>query len=208
MIKNNSCFEIVNANLQQFFVWSSLMKLFLTKNMRVCHEIDNNIFVNWLNRMFYESTFYDHIKLFSEIINKTQNLQTFIDYVFSSQLLSQINENHGFFKNRVILMMHNDIVTKLNDLILKSLSEESYIMNFVDKIANKIQVDLIFTEHLRDFNSFFLSSTRLRLKVETFIMLLRNFCFEYELCNNTRLIVTNIHRIILKARILKKKLNE
>ena len=131
------------------------MKLFLTKNMRIRHEIDNEIFANWLNKMFYESTFYDHIKLLNEIINRTQNLQTFTNSVFSSQLLSQINENHECFKNRAILTMHNDIVTKLNNLILKFLFEELHIMNFVDKIANEIQIDLIFTKHLRNLNSFF-----------------------------------------------------
>ena len=205
VMKNDSRFEIVDANLQQFFIWSLFMKLFLTKNMRVCHEIDNKIFVNWLNKMFYESTFYDHIKLFKKIINRTQNLQTFTNSVFSSQLLSQINEYHKFFKNWAIFMMHNNIVTNLKNLILKSLSKELHIMNSIDKIAmNEIQVDLISTEHLRNFNFFFLSSTRLRFKIEAFIMLLQNFCFKYELCNNTWLIVMNIHRIVLKIRILKK----
>ena len=176
-MKNDFDLEIIDANLQQFFVWSSFMKLFLTKNMRICHEIENEIFANWLNKMFYKSTFYNHIKLFKKIINKTQKLQTFTNSVFLSQLLSQINEHHEFFKNWAILTMHNDIVTELNDLILKSLFEELHIMNFVDKITNETQVDLISTKHLRNFNFSFLLSTRLRFKIEAFIMLLQNLCF-------------------------------
>ena len=58
------------------------------------------------------------------------------------------------------------------------------------------------TKYLQNLNSFDFSSFQLTLKVDTSIMLLRNLHSHEDLCNETRLIVTRLHRDCVEKRIL------
>ena len=104
--------------------------------------------------------------------------------------------------------MHNDTIAILNDMILNSLSKNAHIMMFVNFIVDEFRIDEIFIEHLRIFEIFLLFFVILRLKIKTFVILLRNLCFKKNFCNEIRLIVTNFRRFVLKIRILKKFIND
>ena len=47
MIKRKIRFQIVDANIQQCFLWSRFKKLFLRQNMRIRIELTNQIFAIW-----------------------------------------------------------------------------------------------------------------------------------------------------------------
>jgi hypothetical protein len=99
---------IVNANIQQCFFWSRFRQLILRQNMRVRHELVNQFFANWIDRMFYEFTFYDCIE-FSREISQMIDLQKFVNTIFFANLM--MNAHHDFFFNdRIVLIMHNDTI--------------------------------------------------------------------------------------------------
>jgi hypothetical protein len=49
--------------------------------MRIRHEIANQFFINWIERMFYEFTFYNRIE-FSRKISQMNDLWKFVDTIF------------------------------------------------------------------------------------------------------------------------------
>ena len=158
--------------------------------------------------MFYNFALYDCIDLSDEIINRTQSLQHFTKFIFFLRLMNEIRKNFDCFLNRAILIMHNDIVAKLNDLILNFLSKNTHTMTFVIFITNEFRINEIFIEHLRFLKIFSLFFDILRLKIEISIMLLRNLYFKKNFYNDIRLIVTNIRKFVLKTRIFDDNMNE
>ena len=122
--------------------------------------------------------------------------------------MNQILKNSKIFSKRTILTMHNNTVANLNDMILNFLSKNTHIMMFVNSIVDEFQIDEIFIEYLRILKNFSLFFAILRLKIEIFVMLLRNLCSKKNFCNKIRLIVTNFRRFVLKIRILKKFIND
>jgi hypothetical protein len=157
--------------------------------------------------MSYDDALYVRIKLLMKIAH-INILKNFVKFVFSVNLM--INAHHDFdnFNDRAILAMHNDTVRKLNDLILQSLQNQSHTLNFVDSIENETQDNALSSKFLRTLKSTSLSSSRLRLKVDTLIMFLRNMYFKRDFCNDTRLMITRVSRTMLKDKILNESINE
>lgn len=82
-------------------------------------------------------------------------------------------------------------------------------MNFVDSIDKKREhVDNVFDEFLRFLNPASLFSSRLFLKIEIFVMLLRNMQSKQNFCNDFRYVIIKISRTVLKIRILKNDFND
>ena len=158
--------------------------------------------------MFYDFALYDCINLFDEIINKTQNLQHFTKFIFFLRLMNEIRKNFNYFLNRTILIMHNHIVAKLNDLILNFLLKNTHTMIFVNFITNEFRINKIFIKNLRFLKIFSLFFDILRLKIEISIILLRNLYFKKNFCNDICLIVTNIRKFVLKIQIFDDNINE
>jgi hypothetical protein len=85
---------IVDAIIQQCFFWSRFRSLILRQNMRMRHEIVNQFFANWIERMFYKLAFYDCIE-FSRKISQINDLQKFVNTIFFANLM--MNVHHDFF---------------------------------------------------------------------------------------------------------------
>ena len=105
--------------------------------MRIRNDFFNQNFAIWLKKMFYDFALYDCIDLFDEIINRTQNLQHFTKFIFFLRMMNETRKNFNCFLNRAILIMHNNIVAKLNDLILNFLSKNTHTMTSVNFITNE-----------------------------------------------------------------------
>jgi hypothetical protein len=93
-------------------------------------------------------------------------------------------------------------------MILRSLQNEMHTLNVVDSIIDESRNDEMFAKFLRTLKTFFLSFSRLCLKIKTFVMFLRNLYFKQDFCNEIRLMITRISRKILKTRILNEEFNE
>lgn len=109
-----------------------------------------------------------------------------------------------FFKRRVILSLQNDTINEFNDLILRkrfTLFIEYFTINVVVNIENETMKYLTL-ETLQSINFVELFSFVLKMIVNVSIMLLRNFYFKKDLCNNIRLIIIKIFFTLLKIKIL------
>lgn len=105
--------------------------------------------------------------------------------------------------------MHNEFVTNLNDLILNALSNVVHELNFVDNIEKKNEhTNQIPDEFLRTLNSTSLFSFKLRLKIETSIMILRNLQSKQKFCNDSRCVIIRVLRNVLKVKIFKNNFND
>ncbi len=157
--------------------------------------------------MFYELTFYDRIELSREI-SQMNDLREFVDTIFLANLMMNAHHDFSSFNSRVVLTMHNDTIKQLNDMILRSLQNEMHTLDVVDSIIDESRDDEMFAKFLRTLKTSSLSLSRLCLKIEAFVMLLRNLYFKKNFCNETRLVITRISRRILKTRILSEELDE
>jgi hypothetical protein len=138
--------------------------------------------------MSYNDALYDRIEL--SIKNAHMNtLKNFVKFMFSVNLMTNAHHDFDNFHNRAILAMHNAIVRKLNDLILQSLQSQSHTLNFVDSIENETQNTILSSKFLLTLKSTFLSSSRLRLKVDALVILLQNMYSKRDFCNDTRLMI-------------------
>jgi hypothetical protein len=155
MLRDN-CETIVNANIQQCFLWSSFRQLILRQNMRVCHEFANQFFANWIDWIFYEFTFYDRIE-FSQKISQMIDLREFVNTIFFVNLMMNAHYDFSFFNNQIVLIMHNDMIKQLNDIILRSLQSEMHTLNVVDNIIDESENGEMFTKFLRTLKTSFFS---------------------------------------------------
>jgi hypothetical protein len=207
VVSRNNREAIVDANIQQCFLWSRFRHLILRQNMRMRHEIANQFFANWIEQMFYKFAFYDRIEL-SRKISQMNDLREFANTIFFANLMMNAHHDFSSFNNQVVLIMHNDTIKQLNDMILRSLQNEMHTLNVVNNIIDESRDDEMLAEFLRTLKTSSLSFSQLCLKVEAFVMLLRNLYFKESLCNETRLMITRISRRILKTRILNEELDE
>jgi hypothetical protein len=181
--------------------------LILRQNMRMRHEVANQFFVNWIERMFYKLAFYDRIEL-SRKISQMNDLRKFVNTIFFANLMMNAYYDFSFFNNRIVLTMHNDTIKQLNDMILRSLQSEMHTLNVVNSIIDESRNDEMLAEFLRTLKTSSFSLSRLCLKIKAFVMLLRNLYSKENLCNEIRLVITRISRRILKTRILNEELDE
>jgi ATP-dependent DNA helicase PIF1 len=175
--------------------------------MRMRHEIANQFFANWIERMFYKFAFYDRIE-FSRKTSQMNDLQEFVDTIFFANLMMNAHHDFFFFNNRVVLTMHNDTIKQLNDMILRSLQNNMHTLNVVNSIIDESRNDEMLAEFLRTLKTSSLSFSRFCLKIKAFVMFLRNLYFKENFCNETRLMITRISRRILKTRILNEEFDE
>ena len=92
---------IVAANIQNPSLWPRFQKLFLRQNMRIRKEVDNEAFADWIGKISYDPAFYGRIQL-PEQVNQLNNLDSFVDTVFSSDGMRQAHLDAAFFASRAI----------------------------------------------------------------------------------------------------------
>ncbi|KAF0711235.1 ATP-dependent DNA helicase PIF1-like [Aphis craccivora] len=124
-----------------------------------------------------------------------------IDFVFSQQMsLANVDE----FARKIILCSRNDECRQVNRKVLRRLdgAHRSYtaidtvVVDDSDEVANYP------TEFLNTLEPDGLPPYTLTLKVGSIVMLLRNLDSKRQLCNGTRLVVTELRRHNFKARML------
>ena len=99
------------------------------------------------------------------------------------------------------------MVNEINDYVMSKMPGDSVEYLSSDSISKTESVDsemaeLFSVEFLNTINCSRLPNHRILLKVGCMIMLLRNIDQASELCNGTRLIVTNMGKHIIEARMI------
>ena len=95
-------------------------------------------------------------------------------------------------------------VDELNDACLQRLSDQFKIYLNIDTAIDDFQSqnDSISKKYLNIITFFDMSRHLIAIKIDCFIILLCNFDFTNELCNDTRLIVTAFSEWIIETKIL------
>jgi ATP-dependent DNA helicase PIF1 len=120
--------------------------------------------------------------------------------------LQGIIKNIFFFRDRAILTTKNDIIADVNVRILTRLVGETRVYDAVNFISFDIMKEGsrpdISIEFLRAQNPSGLSPARLELKIGILIICFRNLFFRKELCNDIRMIISELREYSIKVKII------
>lgn len=137
------------------------------------------------------------IKLPAEVLLQPSDdpISTIVDEIYPNLLHN--SQYLEFFRSRAILAPTNDIVDSINDHIMKSLpgEEKEYLSSdsvCIDEAHNEDNADIFSPEFLNTVRVPGMPNHSIKLKKGCVIMLLRNLDQAAELCNGTRMIVTQL----------------
>ena len=203
VVRHGSRGSIVNACIQFSQLLPYFQQLHLTKNMRILHDDSNAEFVNFLGTMSYQHTMHGNIKL-PNYIRRLHCLEAFCHQVFPTGLLDSAHLDYQAFNSRAILAFHNDTVTEFNNLSIYQLQGTLHTFDAMNSVA--IDEGFPGAEHipadfLQSLECASLPPSKLCLKIGAPIILLRNLSPKQGLCNRTRMIVTQLGRSCIGAKI-------
>jgi len=213
VVRKGSRDEIIEACLQQSYIWNHITVLPLHTNMRLqngdnsTNDTEEMEFANWLLQVGHGSDLQDD----SGEIPLPNNICT----TFPDDLISFIY--HGidtnpppgpdYFLNRTILAARNVDVADTNLEILQRMAGEAKTYLSADTViqedgaddTNNLPIPL---EFLRSVNSSGIPPGELSLKVGCPVILLRNLAPSQGLCNGTRMVVTKLGERVLEVRLI------
>jgi hypothetical protein len=175
--------------------------------MRLILEINNTRFGEWIRNLFYNSAMYGRILLLA-YIHIINNAEVFFHkiYLMEQMQLQGIIKNTFFFRDRAILTIKNDTVADINVRILTRLASETRVYDAINSInfdiiekGNRPDISI---EFLRAQNPSGLPPARLKLKIGTLVICLRNLFSRERLCNKTRIIITKLREYSIKVKII------
>ena len=191
----------VAANIRQSMLWPSFRILYLERNMRVQPGPRNEAFADWIQSLSYNPDMYGRIDL-PNFVMTTKSVKTLFQKVFPPSSMQQAHQDWTYFQNRVILTTLNDTVADINDRILPWMAGETRVYEGIDSVDTGEEESTIPIEFLRAQNPSSLPPAKLKLKVGTPIILLRNLFPAEGLCNGTRLVVKALRESGIEAVIL------
>jgi ATP-dependent DNA helicase PIF1 len=210
--------EIVKATINSSPLWSQCQILTLTTNMRLLSghtgaELEErHRFSEWILGIGEGSigdADDDYIKVqmpHDLLIPSTGDPMADIVKTTYPNLLHNMHD-HSFFCSRAILAPKNAIVDSVNEYIMDRIPGEEKTYLSYDSPCNSDKVidspdDVHTPEFLNTIVSSGLPNHRLRLKIGSPVMLMRNMIQTSGLCNGTRLIVTRLGTYVVEARII------
>jgi hypothetical protein len=226
VLENASKPQTINASIFKSYLWNDVKILKLHMNMRLQKVQTNSFeyeqldrFSNWILEIGYGQTKYNGthdqnndkdsciVEIPEDLLlyttgNKIDSLVHFVFPDFGNKY-----NDVEYLKERAILSTTNDIVDEINDYILSLVPnvEREYLS--ADTISNCADTcsdaDILYpVEYLNTLNANNFPSHKLKLKIGTPIMLLRNLKQSLGLCNGTRLIITNLANNMIQAVII------
>ena len=116
-------------------------------------------------------------------------------------------KDEEFLKSRAILASKNEIVDQINDYILNIIlgDEKEYLScDSIDMIdaASSESYKAVTPEFLHSLKTSGMPNHKIRIKIDTPIMLIRNLDKAEGFCNETRLIVSRMANHVIEARIV------
>ena len=196
--------QIVNATLKRSFLWKHIRVMKLSTNVRVqklsgedahCQQL----FANYLLRIGEgtEPTVQRDISGEKPMVRIPDEIFISLDFdSFLSQVYPNLEgnvTNIEYLSERAILTTKNVYVAQLNDEILGKLPGRFHEFLSVDSIVDPTDM-MLPTEFLNSLTISGIPAHKLRLKVDTPIMLMRNLRPADGLCNGTRLMCRQFYR--------------
>ena len=192
----------IRASLKSSYLWNKIQRISLTTNMRVHLYRDEaaGIFSEQLLQVGNGDVIEDsnnQITLpFGEAVKDRSKL---IDKVFPN--LEQHYQQQDWLTERAILAPKNDVVNKINQIMLMKQTGQEKLYKSVDTVVDPNQATNYPTEFLNSLELAGMPPHQLKLKVGAPIMLLRNLD-PPKLCNGTRLTIKNMMPHLLEATIM------
>ncbi|UYV76412.1 hypothetical protein LAZ67_14000329 [Cordylochernes scorpioides] len=194
----------VNACLKRSHIWSSIVKLSLTINMRSHLFGDRGSSFSQLLLELGNGTFATHEGLISiassDLCVLVEDIHTLISSVYPN-IGSLLTMPLSWFSERALLAPRNDAVDKINEYILGKFIAPSRTYLSIDTVVDPNDSVHYPIEFSNSINPPGMPVHSLTLKVGAPIILLRNLN-PPKLCNGIRLQVNSLHRYLLEATIL------
>lgn len=188
---------IVQGGLKRCLTWSDFSKYTLVNNMR---SVDS-IYSEWLLELG-DGKLRNQYGLGDDLIEIPDTMicdGCIVKEIFGASISI---ENVKLMSKRAILCPKNDSVDKINDKILEVIEGEEQIYLSCDSIVNEKDCTFFPVEFLNSVNASGMPPHKLKLKIGSVIMLLRNLNTKQGLCNGTRLFVTALKNNLIEAEVL------
>ena len=204
--------DIVDALVNRSYLWNFCKVFVLTQNMRLQPpNADSNNFAEWIlklgNGELGEVDSQSNIVIPSDLLIDIgdDSIQSIVTATYPN--LHNNYANGKYLEERSILAPTNDVVNEINYYIIDLLAsnEETYLsVDSICKASRYIQnEDVLYpVEFLNSLKFPGIPNHRLRLKVGLPVMLLGNINQLAGLCNETRLLVTQISKWVIKAKVI------
>jgi len=200
VVRRGTRSAIVLASIKHNSLWRNTEKFELTQNMRAGNDAD---FADWLLRLGNgQLPEVDHIR---DTVNIPRDMvcdvDDLIDFVYPQQMsLANIED----FARKIILCPKNEECRQINRQALQRVVGAARTYYGVDTVVadDPDEVANYPTEFLNSLELNGLPPYALTLKVGAIVMLLRNLDSKRQLCNGTRLVVTELRQHNFKARML------
>ena len=201
--------QIIGACIQRsHLVWSSIKILKLQSNMRLnTHEEAERVFAKWQleigggkhTNANGSITLPDHFKC------PENTLDSLIEIIYPN--INQLPlPPDNYFAKRTILSSRNDDVDSINESILQQFPGEENEFLSADSIKDNGgdgQGELLYpVEYLNSINCSGLPLSKLKLKVGSPVMVLRNLNPAEGVCNGSRAVITQMSNRVLEVRLL------
>ncbi|KAG4935927.1 hypothetical protein JHK85_050846 [Glycine max] len=137
------------------------------------------------------------------ILNYTDPIDVIVKCKYPNR--RQHYKDSEFLQSRAILASTNETVDHINDYVLSLISEREYLSSDLIEKAKTIESERFSTitmEFLNSLSTSGLPNHKIKVKVGSPIMLLRNLDQNEGLCNGTRLIITSFANHIIEAKIM------
>ena len=109
-----------------------------------------------------------------------------------------------YLKNKIILVIVNVNVATINNIYINKIKSYVYTKYNFNRIKNLKNLKFYFSKCFYHYNEVSLFFYILRLKINIFVIILRNIAFFF-MCNSTRTRILKINSNVLKAKIIIEK---
>ncbi|KAK7271142.1 hypothetical protein RJT34_26794 [Clitoria ternatea] len=215
--------DIVNATINASYLWQHCHMLTLTKNMRLQNNPSNSNaeelreFSQWIldmgdGKIGESNDGYATIRIPNSFL--IMDFHDPIDAIVQSTYPNLVQQytKEDFLQSRAILASTIDVVDQINDYVLSLVpgdGKEYLSFDSIDEteVVENPAFEALTPEFLNSLRTSGLPNHRIKLKIGTPIMLLRNIDQLEGLCNGTRLIVTRLANHVIEAKIISGKNN-
>ena len=191
----------INACLKKSYIWQSVRRLSLTKNMRAHITGDNSAeeFSKQLLQIGNGQTLMCgeyHMLPCGQLLNHSHEL---LEKVFPD--LKSNHTSPTWLCERAILAPRNDTVDTVNRILLEEIPGDKQVFQSNDSVADESEAVKFPIEFLNGLKPSGMPPHNLFLKKGAPVMLLRNLN-PPRLCNGTRLVVRSLSKYLVEATII------
>ncbi|XP_050915667.1 uncharacterized protein LOC127130741 [Lathyrus oleraceus] len=221
VVPRGSRSDIIHSTINSSYIWDHCVMLKLTKNMRLqqagitSRTSELELFSNWIlkvgdGKLEEPNDGYTDIPSPNDFLisNYDDPLEAIVSETYPNFLNNY--KNPGFLQSRAILAGTIETVDIINQYVLGFIPDEekeylsSDSVDTFDGEGNEA-FDVLTPEFLNTLTTSGLPNHKIKLKIGTPIMLLRNIDQPEGLYNGTRLIVTRLANHVIEAKIISGK---